>query len=71
MSNNGPTFTKATYDAKRPKFDPPSPDRIAASESLFGIECARDRAFDKRIKTVGLAEVLGITRPKEPFKRRI
>jgi hypothetical protein len=68
---DGPCRTKATYDHKRPRYDPPSPDRIAAAEALLGIEWARDRAIDRQIKKVGLATVLGITQPKEPFKRRI
>ena len=58
---DGPCRTKATYDHKRPAYDPPSPDRVAAAQSLKAIECAKDRAFDKLLpaeKTAKLVEVV-------------
>jgi hypothetical protein len=65
-----PSLSKATYDHKKPRFDPPCPTRVKAADELIAAECAQDRANDKRIKVVGLAEVLGITRPKQPINRR-
>jgi|NGEPerStandDraft_6_1074524.scaffolds.fasta_scaffold514089_1 hypothetical protein len=44
---DGPCRTKATYHHKRPKYVPPSPDRITAAENLKAIECAKDRAFNR------------------------
>jgi hypothetical protein len=55
----------------KPRFNPPSPARVKAAAELKTTECAQDRANDERIKAVGLAEVLGIARPKETIKRRI
>ena len=72
MANEGPSLTKATYDKKRTKRPAPSPEQRKADQEIRAIFAAKDRAFDKRVKTVGLAEALfpGITPPKEPIKRR-
>jgi folylpolyglutamate synthase/dihydropteroate synthase len=68
-----PSRTKATYDHKRPRFDPPSLAQLEAAAELTAAECARDRAIDSQIKKVGLAEVLwpGRTQPRgQSIKRR-
>jgi hypothetical protein len=45
MRNNGPTFTKATYDHKRPRPDQPSPGRIAASLEQSARDCEDQKLF--------------------------
>jgi hypothetical protein len=47
MSNNGPTFTKATYDRKLPRHDPPSSERVDASEANLARDCEKARARNK------------------------
>jgi hypothetical protein len=47
------TLSKATYDHKRPRFDPPSPIRLEAATSLTAAECARDRAIQKDVNAAG------------------
>lgn len=54
MSNNGPTFTKATYDSKRPKYDPPAPGRVEAARELQKLEAAKSRTTHREINRVGL-----------------
>ena len=70
--HNGPTFSKASYDHKRRRFDPPSPARKRAEEEQLARDAAESRAFDTKAKKLGLAHALflGIIPPKEPFKRR-
>ncbi len=53
MSNNGPTFTKATYDAKQLKYDPPSPGRLKAARTLQELDAATSRAAHKEINRMG------------------
>jgi hypothetical protein len=50
MSNNGPTLTKATYDHKRPKYDPPSPDRRMAAREQSARDADKSRNFRRRMK---------------------
>ena len=73
MSNNGPTFTKATYDHQPPKLPAPCPARRKADQEVRAIFAEKDRTLDKRINELGLAEVLfpGITLPKGRFLRRM
>ena len=47
MSNNGPTFTKATYDNRPPRYDPPSTARVRVAEEQLSQECAERRTFAK------------------------
>lgn len=68
--NESPTMSAATYPADRPI--PVDPFRAKIAEELMASERASERARDKRIKAVGLTEVLGIPRPNPnpPIKRR-
>jgi hypothetical protein len=74
-SQGEPQFTKATYDHKRPRYDPPCPARRQAALEEAMRETAKQRAFAKTINESGLLFALGITttpKPKQPpFKRRI
>ena len=47
MSQNGPSFTKATYDKKRQRKQPPSPARVEVEEK----EIARSAADTKLMAT--------------------
>jgi len=47
MSKNGPTFTKATYDHKLPRYDLPSPERIDVAEAELARDCEKARARNK------------------------
>lgn len=47
MASNGPTFTKATYDAKRPRRDPPSPAKAQVAREQMALQCAITREFNK------------------------
>jgi hypothetical protein len=40
---DGPCRTKATYDHKRPKYDPPSPERQLAAQQELASACAKAR----------------------------
>jgi hypothetical protein len=57
---DGPCRTKATYDDKRPRYNPPSPDRITAAENLKAIECARDRDFDRLSSEERIAKLVNL-----------
>lgn len=71
MGQNGPSFTKATYDNKRPKKQPPSSVCIEAELEEKKRIAAKSREFDKRVTKVGLAQALFPNRnPEEPLKRR-
>jgi hypothetical protein len=50
MSNNGPTFTKATYDSKRHSRDPTSPERRMAAIEQAGRDADKSRNFRRRMK---------------------
>jgi hypothetical protein len=58
MANNGPTFTKATYDHKRTRSGPPSPGRVDAELEEARRTAAKGRKFDTRYKKDGLYEAL-------------
>jgi hypothetical protein len=45
MSENGPTFTKATYDHKRSRHDPPSPERREVAIKQAATDAAKKRRF--------------------------
>lgn len=45
MSNNGPTFTKATYDHKGSKYDHPSPARNDAEHEQTKRDAADAKLF--------------------------
>ena len=47
------SFSKATYDDKRSKFDQPSPERRAAADALTAAKCAEEPAREKEIKAAG------------------
>ena len=47
MSDNGPTFTKATYDQKRTLPDHPSPERQLIEDQDLARECAKARNRNK------------------------
>jgi hypothetical protein len=71
------SLSKATYDHKRPRFDPPSPVRLEAATALVAVECANQRAVHKEVTASGsLANwaviKLGVPpeQPKPAFKRR-
>ena len=58
MSNNGPTFTKATYAGKRERTAPPSPGRIEAALEIDKFETGRSRAVHQRINKLGIVEYM-------------
>lgn len=66
MANNGPSFTKATYDKKRTPGPVPSPGGRQEAQAAFA---AKVRA----IRKLGLAVGLGLikSKPPEPPLRRI
>lgn len=47
------TLSKATYDHKRPGFDPPSPAQLEAAIALTAVQCARERAASKEMTAAG------------------
>lgn len=47
MSNNGPTFTKATYDKKRTCGPVPSPGQRKVTQEQLEAECAETRKFNE------------------------
>jgi hypothetical protein len=49
-SQGEPQFTKATYDHKRPRYDPPSPDRVQAKLEQDRRDAANVRRLRKRLK---------------------
>jgi hypothetical protein len=53
MSNNGPSFTKATYDGKRPRPEAPNPDRQAAAQEIANLEAAKSRSAHQEITRAG------------------
>jgi hypothetical protein len=71
------SLSKATYDDKRPKFEQPSPERLAAAELLTAAQCARDREREKAITAAGgfvpwmLARLGFPQKPKPTIIRRI
>ena len=72
------TLSKATYDHKRPRFDPPSPARLEAAAALTAAECAHDRAGNKEVTAAGgLAKWVSTRvgypaeRPAQPIRRRL
>jgi len=58
MSNNGPTFTKATYAGKRERTAPPSRGRIEAALEIDKFETGRSRAVHHRINKLGIVEYM-------------
>ena len=46
MSNNGPTFTKATYDGKRTRVPASSPERRQVAQAQLAEECANTKALN-------------------------
>ena len=44
------TLSKATYDHKRPRYDPPSPERIAAEQQESMRNTEKKKNFDQRMK---------------------
>ena len=47
------SLSKATYDHKRPRFEPPSPVRLEAATALVAVECANQRAVHKEVTASG------------------
>jgi len=77
MANEGPSLTKATYDKKRPRRDPPSPARVEAARGEKKRDAAEARRFDKIIRAGPSALLLELglasSEPKPPapsVKRR-
>ncbi len=71
MPNNGPSFTKATYDKRRSQRPAPLPMRHKEAEAA---DAAKSRRFNKRVTEVGLGAALGLFEPKlpePPLRRRI
>ena len=54
------TLSKATYDHKRPRYDPPSPDRVKAQLD----QDVRDAALERKCHKLGLYEGLGMDKIK-------
>jgi hypothetical protein len=72
-----PRNTKATYDHKRPRYDPPCPARLEADIALVAAECAHQRASHKDVTAAGGLGNWAVIRmglppepPKPAFKRR-
>ena len=63
------TLSKATYDHKRPRLDPPSPARLEAATTLTVAECARDRAINKEVTAAGGFVKWVLTRLGHPTER--
>jgi hypothetical protein len=57
---DGPCRTKATYDHKRPRYDPPSPDRVKAKLD----QDTRDAERERNCHKLGLYEALGMDKIK-------
>jgi hypothetical protein len=53
MSNNGPTFTKATYDSKRPRPTVPDPDRVKATIEVAALDAAKSRSAHQDVNRAG------------------
>jgi hypothetical protein len=77
MPNEGPSLTKATYDKRRPRRNPPSSARIEAAHSEQKREAAESRRFHKLLNANphGALRELGLageeSKPSEPpIKRR-
>lgn len=64
MSNNGPTFTKATYDHKRQRCDPPSPGKISSELNEAKRIAEQLRTFNERVTVVGLYGALSDRSPE-------
>ncbi len=62
---DGPCRTKATYDHKRPRYNPPSPDRITAAQNLKTVECAKDRAFSRLSSEERIAKLVDLVLAKK------
>jgi hypothetical protein len=62
---DGPCRTKATYDHKRPRRDPPSPEqeRVALDDAKRAAE--KSRAFAQRVTKVGLYGALREVAPEK------
>jgi hypothetical protein len=71
-SQGNPTFTKATYDHKRPICNPLSSAQLEAEQADKARQAAKDRAFNKHANHVGLAKALFPDQfpQEEPIKRR-
>ena len=63
-------FTKATYDHKRPRYDPPSPARLERELEDSKREGAKSRALDQQVNRIGLGATvrqhLGLAEPPKP-----
>jgi hypothetical protein len=71
MSNNGPTFTKATYDKRRTPPRAPNPGRAEAKFVVDALDSAKSRAIHQKANKVGLAQALGLVPEPRPIKRRV
>ena len=72
-SQGEPQFTKATYDKKRSRRDPPSPECERRDLEDRARKAAQERRFNKLVTRVGLGAALFPDKisPPEPIKRRI
>jgi hypothetical protein len=75
---DGPCRTKATYDDKRPRFDPPCPGKIAAADALLKAECAESRKASQEVTRAGgltrwvlIQQGLPVPPPRPTITRRI
>ena len=70
-SQGEPQFTKATYDHKRPRFDPPSPDRVKAKLEQDGRDAANERRLRQRLKNDPISAIEESLGPIEEYIKRL